>query len=634
MKKFYLLALVLCTAFAANAQDDHYTPRVGQGPGVTRGEDNATVVNLLPSNVTSTVGTDRKQDKQKNLTVAGSPEKGYKAYFTAQDDEHGEELWCTDGTAEGTYLVKDIVPGSGSSNPTYISRLNDKVLFGAYSNETNSQQLWISDGTEDGTYLLKELYTWGDADPKGFTQMDETRAIFIAIDDESAEYDPDAVQYWLWITDGTEEGTHRVVDEEYLYDYGEDYYIEHQGNCKHPGASNMCLHTAYCRVGRRVFFKADSCDSMTGEELWVTDGTADGTYMVMDVNWVPAGSVDGQTGGSNPDEMANYQNERLFYGCYSFTFGREPWSSDGYKSEANTEQKEQDQGYGGDDHTYLIFDGHSGTDPDTGEGYLGDVFASGFEVYDGRIWFRGYQDDIGFEFNGTNCERGDYQYYDIWTTAPSYDNNSYSDPGCVFDNVYLFCASTGFDADDPNCYGGELWFYDQSDKAVHFQGDFVPGVGCDWVKEQTVASGTLYWYNEDNTMWDEGYGFGLCRLDGIDEKAVTCNLIDPSNANGDQCHTLRNLDGQILYCSATNPGLYTYTYVKPGWDGVTDKGAPMEPDFDTPGESTAIQSVSNEASVKEAQKGVYSLSGVKVKESASGLQKGVYIVDGVKKVVK
>ena len=91
------------------------------------------VVALLPDGVQANVNPERKQDKAKNLVVAGSPEKGYKAFFAATDNANGEELWVTDGTKEGTHLVKDIVPGVGSSNPSNLGRLNDKVLFAAYT---------------------------------------------------------------------------------------------------------------------------------------------------------------------------------------------------------------------------------------------------------------------------------------------------------------------------------------------------------------------------------------------------------------------------------------------------------------------------------------------------------------------
>lgn len=38
-------------------------------------------------------------------------------YFGADDGQHGLELWRSDGTDTGTYLVADINPGSGASNP-------------------------------------------------------------------------------------------------------------------------------------------------------------------------------------------------------------------------------------------------------------------------------------------------------------------------------------------------------------------------------------------------------------------------------------------------------------------------------------------------------------------------------------
>jgi ELWxxDGT repeat protein len=72
-------------------------------------------------------------------------------YFTANDTHHGIELWKTDGTREGTVMVKDINP-NGSSSPGNLTNLNDTLYFVASSNLAS--ELWKSDGTEQGTLMV------------------------------------------------------------------------------------------------------------------------------------------------------------------------------------------------------------------------------------------------------------------------------------------------------------------------------------------------------------------------------------------------------------------------------------------------------------------------------------------------
>jgi ELWxxDGT repeat protein len=61
-----------------------------------------------------------------------------KVVFSAFDFNHGTELWVTDGTAAGTYLLRDIYPGGASGLPTGAGTANNivglgngKALFGA-----------------------------------------------------------------------------------------------------------------------------------------------------------------------------------------------------------------------------------------------------------------------------------------------------------------------------------------------------------------------------------------------------------------------------------------------------------------------------------------------------------------------
>ena len=53
------------------------------------------------------MATDRQGDQ---LTPAGDT-----LYFTADDGIHGKEPWCSDGTTEGTFMIRDIATGPANS---------------------------------------------------------------------------------------------------------------------------------------------------------------------------------------------------------------------------------------------------------------------------------------------------------------------------------------------------------------------------------------------------------------------------------------------------------------------------------------------------------------------------------------
>jgi len=76
--------------------------------------------------------------------------------FTAFDYDHGRELWRSDGTLNGTYLLKDILPGYPSSFLREITRLGDRLYFVA-NDGRHGHELWVTDGTADGTQLVEDL---------------------------------------------------------------------------------------------------------------------------------------------------------------------------------------------------------------------------------------------------------------------------------------------------------------------------------------------------------------------------------------------------------------------------------------------------------------------------------------------
>ncbi len=87
----------------------------------------------------------------RNLTAAGNY-----VFFSADDGVHGRELWRTDGTVAGTVMVRDICIGNLGSGPDLITAAGDRVYFTAYTPETGVE-LWTSDGTAGGTFMLFEI---------------------------------------------------------------------------------------------------------------------------------------------------------------------------------------------------------------------------------------------------------------------------------------------------------------------------------------------------------------------------------------------------------------------------------------------------------------------------------------------
>jgi ELWxxDGT repeat protein len=81
---------------------------------------------------------------------------GGSVYFAATTPAHGTELWKTDGTASGTVIVKDSVPGPGGSRPAEIVDANGVLFFRA--SDRDGGGLWRTDGTAAGTSLVKRQW--------------------------------------------------------------------------------------------------------------------------------------------------------------------------------------------------------------------------------------------------------------------------------------------------------------------------------------------------------------------------------------------------------------------------------------------------------------------------------------------
>src|SRR6185436_12449726 len=117
-------------------------------------------------------------------------------YFVADDGAHGNLLWTSDGSEAGTHLVAGLSHASSYVAVGGLRRVGSRCLFDYYADER--RRLMASDGTAEGTVSLRDLVPDSVADA-----VDGT--VFLGADDGVHGYE-------LWKTDGTTGGTTLVKD--------------------------------------------------------------------------------------------------------------------------------------------------------------------------------------------------------------------------------------------------------------------------------------------------------------------------------------------------------------------------------------------------------------------------------------
>jgi ELWxxDGT repeat protein len=93
-----------------------------------------------------------------------------------------------------------------------------------------------------------------------------------------------------------------------------------------PGGASSDPY-ALNRAGSKVFFRAT--DPSHGAELWASNGTAAGTHLVKDINPGPEGSDPRHAGPSAPNYFIRNVNGRPYFNAYDPVHGYEPWTSNG-----------------------------------------------------------------------------------------------------------------------------------------------------------------------------------------------------------------------------------------------------------------------------------------------------------------
>ncbi len=220
-------------------------------------------------------------------------------YFQATDSLHGSELWKSDGTSAGTSMIADIAPGTGGSDPQVLTPAEGLLYFSA-ADSVHGRELWVSDGTREGTMLVADIHA-GEEDSRPYGIAVLAGSLYFSADDGTAGQEP-------FISDGTPGGTRRIADlhpdngsfpSEFMLHDGALLCVANDGS----GAELWRLDPAGLKPPRMVrdinpfsgsyprdlvlhggqlFFQAS--DGMHGRELWRSDGTQQGTWLVADVD--------------------------------------------------------------------------------------------------------------------------------------------------------------------------------------------------------------------------------------------------------------------------------------------------------------------------------------------------------------
>lgn len=440
--------------------------------------------------------------------------------FTAVDPTGGRELWAVaDGThGPSTLLVKDIYPDSTGSYPDSFVNSNGTLLFAATDNVTG-REIWRSDST-DGTYAIKDLYAGEQSShPANFVNVSGT-TYFTAYTSETG--------YELWKTDGTAAGTMLVAD---IF----------------PGGA-ASAPSDLVNVGGKLFFAAT--DPYGGRELWTSNGTAFGTVMVKDIT---TGFVGGQPNSSSPSELTNL-NGKLVFVATNWQ-GAELWISDG-TANGTTVLKDIVAGVNSSSPAELI--NHNGTlffrasdaagqelwksNGTTGGTFrLADIYAGAassfpkqFTSVGGTLMFVATTAS-GVELwksNGTAA--GTTEVKDIVAgSGSSIPQELVNVAGTLY-----FTASAGG-------AGRELWKSDGTLNGTGLVRDIFVGATGSNPTELTNVGGTLFF------AANKANGVELWRSDGTDATTWQVKDIFPG-ATGSQPTDLFNLNG-LLYFSAKDP---------------------------------------------------------------------------------
>jgi ELWxxDGT repeat protein len=253
------------------------------------------------------------------------------AYLFPHDDGiHGAELWRTDGTAEGTWMVKDVCPGACMGVGTWDRHVFEGLYWFPGNDGVHGMELWVSDGTAAGTRMVADLVPGTvRSEPTWITSL-PNRLFWAARgpDGEGALWTLEDGQPSHVVATETYSGPVIALDDVLLFaDDGTLWTVDssltmtalHPGVLTPPSSSYPFLsnRSPWVVHGGRFYFPGQTAGE--GEEPWVSDGTPEGTLLLAD--------LDPGSGNSLPRDFVPVGAE-VFFRALSTSWDWELWAVD------------------------------------------------------------------------------------------------------------------------------------------------------------------------------------------------------------------------------------------------------------------------------------------------------------------
>lgn len=419
-------------------------------------------------------------------------------------------------------LVKDIVPGSGSSAPAFITPVGNTLFFHAWPGATPVAQLWKTDGTAAGTTMVKDFP--GNGANSAIQDFFSAGGLLYFTAEEGGNFSE------LWRSDGTTAGTFRLKDitpgpdgsyPRALTLFGNTVYFGAReslalpGLWKTNGTAAGTVKVADVGAGSMIAMGGGLYFNGTGGELWKSNGTAAGT--------VQAAEIEPGPNGSFPGEFV-LMNGTLFFGATTAAQGRELWRSDGT--------------FAG---TVIVKD----INPGSAYAAITETVVAGNTLY-----FPANNGVNGAElWKSDGTAEGTVMVKDIRPGSAS------SDP------MYLVMAGDTlfFQANDGTS-GPELWKSDGTAAGTVRVKDINPGSQGSYCRELAVIGSTVYF-----SAHEPATGYELWKSNGTEAGTVLVSDLSPGSAGSDPI-SLKAHDNR-LYFSGTTPQLgaelWSYTVETP-----------------------------------------------------------------------